>query len=63
MERLAEKEDVENILAVVEETFQKHGITEEERDTIWQGIAAFCLYQLEEKKGPFYESAKELLKD
>jgi hypothetical protein len=59
MEAFAKK-DMEHILAEAERIFQKYGVTEKEKDTIWQAMAAFCAYQLQENKGPFAQAAKKV---
>ena len=55
------KEDIERMLQEVERIYSHRGVTEEEKALIWQTLAASCLYQLEQKQGLFYETAKPLL--
>jgi hypothetical protein len=54
--------DVEFAMNEAEAVFAERRLTEEERDAIWQAMAAFCLHQLESKKGPFYEAARSWLR-
>jgi hypothetical protein len=61
MWRLTKKKLIEHGLHDVVEIFDRHRLTEKERDTLWQGFAGFCLYQLETRRGPFYHGAKHLL--
>ena len=39
--------------------YHEHGISDEEADVIWQGMAAFCAYQLCNSRGPFAKLVKE----
>ena len=57
MENL-QKETVEVLRDEVEKVFRSHGLTDEETASVWNGIEAWCLYQLLVKKGPFYEMLK-----
>ena len=59
---LATKEDVESALDQMSAIFAHRGLTEGESDAAWQAIAAFCMHQLENKRGPFYEAARGLLR-
>lgn len=59
---LATKEDVESALDQMDAIFAQRGLTEEDRDAAWQAIAAFCMHQLENKRGPFYEAARRMLR-
>lgn len=36
----------------------KHEVDDGCRDVMWQCIATFCMWQLKQKKGPFYEQAR-----
>lgn len=40
------------------EICRKHMVDEDCRDGIWQSIATFCMWQLKQKKGPFYDMAR-----
>lgn len=57
------KEQVEAMLADIESIYVKHGLTEDEKDTIWATIAAFCQYQVESGQGPFFDSVKHLMRE
>lgn len=59
---LATKADVEFALDQMGEIFAQRGLTEEESDAAWQAIAAFCMHQLENRRGPFYDAARRLLR-
>jgi len=39
----------------------RRGITEEEKDLIWNAMAFICYEQVQERHGPFYEAIKPLL--
>jgi hypothetical protein len=39
----------------------RRGITEEEKDLIWNAMAFICYEQVRERHGPFYEAIKPLL--
>jgi hypothetical protein len=39
----------------------RRGITEEEKDLIWNAMAFICYEQVEQRRGPFYEAIKPLL--
>ena len=39
----------------------RRGITEEEKDVIWNAMAFICYEQVRERHGPFYEAIKPLL--
>jgi hypothetical protein len=40
---------------------ERRGITEEEKDLIWNAMAFICYEQVKERQGPFYEAIKPLL--
>jgi hypothetical protein len=42
---------------------ERRGITEEEKDLIWNAMAFLCYEQVESRQGPFYEAIKPLLPD
>jgi hypothetical protein len=39
----------------------RRGITEEEKDLIWNAMAFICYEQVQQRHGPFYEAIKPLL--
>jgi hypothetical protein len=39
---------------------ERRGITEEEKDLIWNAMAFLCYGQVESRQGPFYEAIKLL---
>jgi hypothetical protein len=40
---------------------ERRGITEEEKDLIWNAMAFICYEQVASRQGPFYEAIKPLL--
>lgn len=40
---------------------ERRGITEEEKDLIWNAMAFLCYEQVQQRRGPFYEAIKPLL--
>jgi hypothetical protein len=42
---------------------ERRGITEEEKDLIWNAMAFICYEQVQERQGPFYEAIKPLMED
>ena len=40
---------------------ERRGITEEEKDLIWNAMAFICYEQVQQRHGPFYEAIKPLL--
>jgi hypothetical protein len=40
---------------------ERRGITEEEKDLIWNAMAFICYEQVQQRHGPFYEAIKSLL--
>jgi hypothetical protein len=40
---------------------ERRGITEQEKDLIWNAMAFLCYAQVQERHGPFYEAIKPLL--
>jgi hypothetical protein len=40
---------------------ERRGITEEEKDLIWNAMAFICYEQVQSRHGPFYEAIKSLL--
>ena len=42
---------------------ERRGITEEEKDLIWNAMAFICYEQVQQRHGPFYEAIKSLLAD
>ncbi len=40
----------------------KRRVTDKEFDDIWEGMATFCMYQLQEKVGPFHELFNKITK-
>jgi hypothetical protein len=41
----------------------RRGITEEEKDLIWNAMACLCYEQVQQRHGPFYQAIKPLLAD
>jgi hypothetical protein len=39
----------------------RRGVTEEEKDVIWNAMAFICYEQVRERHGPFYEAIKPLI--
>jgi hypothetical protein len=42
---------------------ERRGITEEEKDLIWNAMAFICYEQVQSRQGPFYEAIKPFLAD
>jgi hypothetical protein len=42
---------------------KKRGVTREEYYEIWDRISTALLYQLQERRGTFYEEAKHMIED
>ncbi|HSF30691.1 MAG TPA: hypothetical protein VLK82_09515 [Candidatus Tectomicrobia bacterium] len=42
---------------------ERRGISEEEKDLIWNAMAFLCYEQVQQRQGPFYEAIKSLLGD
>ena len=42
---------------------ERRGLTEEEKDLIWNAMAFLCYEQVQARQGPFYEAIKPLLAD
>jgi hypothetical protein len=42
---------------------ERRGITEQEKDLIWNAMAFICYEQVQERHGPFYEALKPFLAD
>jgi hypothetical protein len=42
---------------------ERRGITEEEKDLIWNAMAFLCYEQVQNRHGPFYEAIKPFLAD
>ena len=42
---------------------ERRGLTEEEKDLIWNAMAFLCYEQVQHKQGPFYEAIKPLIAD
>jgi hypothetical protein len=40
---------------------ERRGLTEEEKDLIWNAMAFLCYEQVQSRQGPFYEAIKPLL--
>jgi hypothetical protein len=40
---------------------ERRGISEEEKDLIWNAMAFICYEQVQQRHGPFYEAIKPLL--
>ena len=40
---------------------ERRGMTEEEKDLIWNAMVFLCYKQVQERHGPFYEAIKPLL--
>ena len=57
--RLITKKRVQAAIDDIHAIFREHGITEDEADVIWQGMAAFCAYQLCNGTGPFADFIKK----
>ena len=43
----------------LEDIWEKYLVEDDEADFIWNAIEQFLSYQLQEKKGSFYEAAKQ----
>ncbi len=41
----------------------RRGITEEEKDLIWNAMAFICYEQVQHRQGPFYEAIKPLFEE
>jgi hypothetical protein len=42
---------------------ERRGITEEEKDLIWNAMAFMCYEQVQHRQGPFYEAMRPFLAD
>jgi hypothetical protein len=42
---------------------ERRGLTEEEKDLMWNAMAFLCYEQVQHRQGPFYEAIKPLLAD
>jgi hypothetical protein len=42
---------------------ERRGITEEEKDLIWNAMAFMCYEQVQRRQGPFYEAMRPFLAD
>lgn len=42
---------------------ERRGITEEEKDLIWNAMAFICYEQVQSREGPFYEAIRPYLAD
>jgi hypothetical protein len=42
---------------------ERRGMTQEEKDLIWNAMAFLCYEQVQNRQGPFYEAIKPLLAD
>jgi hypothetical protein len=42
---------------------ERRGISEQEKDLIWNAMAFLCYEQVQQRHGPFYEAIKPLLGD
>jgi hypothetical protein len=42
---------------------ERRGITEQEKDLIWNAMAFICYEQVQSRHGPFYEAIKPLLSE
>jgi hypothetical protein len=54
------KEEAVYWLRQFEDICRRRGVTEEERDSIWQAMAYICCHQMREKQGAFYEALQPL---
>ena len=54
------KEDVGYWLRQFEDICRRRGVTEEERQNIWQAMAYICFHQMREKQGALYEALQPL---
>jgi len=60
-----ESEGASNAAEVAADAFldfcERRGVTEEEKDLIWNAMAFICYEQVQQRHGPFYEAIKPLL--
>jgi hypothetical protein len=42
---------------------ERRGLTEEEKDLIWNAMAFICYEQVQQRQGPFYEAIKPLFEE
>jgi hypothetical protein len=56
------KAELTAMLRRLEDVYRRRGVTTREKNLIWQTMAALCFYQIESRRGPFYNSAKLMLK-
>src|SRR5215510_15833721 len=63
--RYEDAENAPDAAAVAADAFldfcERRGITEEEKDLIWNAMAFICYEQVQSRQGPFYEAIKTLL--
>jgi hypothetical protein len=63
--RREEAEDAPDAAEAAADAFldfcERRGITEEEKDLIWNAMAFLCYAQVQRQHGPFYEAIKPLL--
>ena len=51
-------EEMGNDIDLIQDIYETFRIPSECRDHIWATMAEFCLHQLANRKGPFYDAAK-----
>ena len=51
-------EEMRTDIDLAQDIFETFEIPSECRDHIWATMAEFCLHQLANRKGPFYDAAK-----
>ena len=65
--RRGDAEDTSDAADAAAEAFldlcERRGITEDEKDLIWNAMAFICYEQVQSRHGPFYEAVKTLLAD
>jgi hypothetical protein len=60
-EAVVASERVQAAVDVFHDLCERRGLTEEEKDLIWNAMAFICYEQVKERQGPFYEAIKPLL--
>jgi hypothetical protein len=61
--RNIDAQEVEDTLERIAYLMMKRGVTYEEYHEIWDRISTALLYQLQERRGTFYEEAKPMIED
>jgi hypothetical protein len=57
---MASKDDTAYWLTQFEALCTRRGITEEERNLIWEAMAHVCYQQMQERRGAFYDALHQL---